>query len=442
MRLPLVNPHSFDWLWLGLLAMYIMAGAAIVPFHGDESTLMVMGRDYHYIFVEGDLSKVFFDPTWRDNPHEQQLRLLNGTVSKTIYGWLGAINRIRPQDSNENWSWTSDYDSNAERGALPDPELLRQARLASSLQLALAVALLFQFAKATLNRPTAYLAATFLALHPNMLVNGRRAMMEGSHILGLMLVLMAAVWLIQERRWRSYLLLGICAGFAIAAKHPNISTCALVFLACSVAPLWRLIRGSRKDWRKPVQDLAGIVVAGAMTVAVFLLLNPGWWSDPLTVAPLVVELRQGLLQDQVNIFGGYTSLADQVTGLFQYAFVGELQYFEAPNWAGYDMFTTQITRYERSGLAGLLFIGSTGRLGLIALLLALFGAVHLARNRNMNAEHRLLLSVWLVGAALATLRLTPLPWARYYLPLLPAVIVLVSYALVTIATAIRQTHSA
>ena len=63
MRLPLVIPRWFDWLWLGLLAMYIVAGAAIVPFHGDESTLMVMGRDYHYIFVEGDLSKVFFDPT-------------------------------------------------------------------------------------------------------------------------------------------------------------------------------------------------------------------------------------------------------------------------------------------------------------------------------------------------------------------------------------------
>ena len=61
MRLPLVIPRWFDWLWLGLLAMYIVAGAAIVPFHGDESTLMVMGRDYHYIFVEGDLSKVFFD---------------------------------------------------------------------------------------------------------------------------------------------------------------------------------------------------------------------------------------------------------------------------------------------------------------------------------------------------------------------------------------------
>ena len=318
--------------------------------------------------------------------------------------------------------------------------MLRQARLASSLQLALAVTLLFQFMKATLNRPTAFLAAALLALHPNLLINGRRAMMEGSHLLGLALVLIAAAWLIQERRWQRYLLLGVCAGFAISAKHPNLVACALVFLACSVHPILQLLRGSGKHRQRSARDLAGIAVAGAIAVAVFLLLNPGWWQDPLAVASVVIELRQELLQDQVNIFGGYTSFTDHVYGLFQYSFAGDRQYFEAPTWAAYDTIATQIAEYERSGWAGLLFIGSSGRLGLITLLLALVGAVHLARNRSVTAEHRLLLLVWLVGTALATLRLTPLPWARYYLPLLPAVIVVVSYALVTIATAVRQLH--
>lgn len=442
MRLPQVISRRFDWLFLGLLALYILAGAAIIPFHGDESTLMVMGRDYHYIFSEGDLSKIFFDPTWQNNPHEQQLRLLNGTVSKTIYGWLATMNGFAPQNLNRSWMWGRDYAANAAVGAIPDAELLRQARLASSLQLALAAVLFFQFVKSTLNRPVAYVAVILFALHPNLLINGRRAMMEGSHILGLMLVLLAAIWLLQERRWRRYLLLGVCAGFAVAAKHPNISVCALVFLACGVDPLWRLLRCSGTNWRTPVQALAGIAMAGVISVAVFLLLNPGWWSDPLAVAPVVIELRQGLLQDQVNIFGGYTSFADQVKGLFQFAVTGERQYFEVANWANYDAITTQIAEYERSGLAGLLFIGSSGRLGLIALLLALFGAVHLARNRSVAPEHRLLFSVWIIGSGLVTLWLTPLPWARYYLPLLPAMSLLVSYALVTVATAVRRAQSA
>lgn len=442
MRLPQVIPRWLDWLWLGMLAIYIVAGSAIVPFHGDESTLMVMGRDFHYLFVEGDMSKVFFDPHWQNNPHEQQLRLLNGTVSKTVYGWLQVINGFTPQDLNRDWSWTTDYDSNAERGALPDAGLLRLARLASSLQLALAVALFFHIVKITLNRPTAYLAATLFALHPTLLINGRRAMMEGSHLLGFMLVLIAAVWLIQERRWRRYPILGVCAGFAIAAKHPNVSICALVFLACSVDPFWQLIRGSWNDWRKPALDLAGLAFAGVITGMVFLLLNPGWWNDPLAVAPLVVELRQVQLQDQVNFLGGYSAFTDQAIGLFQYAFVGELQYFESPSWATFDTIATQIAEYEQSGLAGLLIIGTSGRLGLVCLLLAIYGAVHLARNHSVPVEHRLLLLIWIVGSALATLRLNPLPWARYYLPLLPAVIALVSYALVAIANSCRQIHNA
>lgn len=438
MRLPQVTPRFFDWLWLGALGIYIVLGAAIVPFHGDESTLMVMGRDYHYIFVEGDMSKVFFGPHWQRNPHEQMLGLLNGSVSKTVYGWLQTLNGFTPQDLNKDWSWGQDYEANAGRGALPDAGLLRQARLASALQLALAATCFFYFVKMILNRPTAYLATAIFALHPNMLINGRRAMMEGSHVLGLMLVLFAAAWLVRERSWRRYLLLGICAGFAIAAKHPNVSVAALMFTACSLVPLWRLAAGSRVDWRTPVKDLAGILLAGVMAVAVFLLLNPGWWRDPLAVAPLVVELRQGLLQDQVDIFGGYRSFADQAKGLFAFAFAGERQYYEAPNWANYDAITAQITEYERSGLAGLTFIGLSGRLGLISLLLALFGAAHLTGNCSVNVEFRLLLLLWLGGSMLTTLRLSPLPWARYYLPILPAVIVFVSYALVELAVALRR----
>ena len=177
-----------------------------------------------------------------------------------------------------------------------------------------------------------------------MLINGRRAMMEGSHMLGLMLVLMAAVWLIQKRRWWRYLLLGVCAGIAIAAKHPNFSVCFLVFLACGVDPLLRLVRGPRGDWRKPALALAGLACASAVTGLVFVLLNPAWWRDPPAVASVVIELRRGLLQDQVNIFGGFTSFADQVGGLLRFGFAGERQYFEAPNWANYEVIATQIGR--------------------------------------------------------------------------------------------------
>ncbi len=433
--MPTLNklPRWVDALWLACLALYIVAGAASAPFHGDESTLLLMGLDYHTIFVDGDLDRILFDRTWQVAPYEQHLRLLNGTVSKTIYGWLQALNGIGPRDLNRNWSWELGYDANVARGAVPESELLRQARLASALQLALAAALFFQFVRMTTNRPTAYLASALFALHPNMLINGRRAMMEGSHILGLMLVLLAAAWLLQERRWWRYGLLGVCAGFAIAAKHPNTVICALVLLALARQPTWQLLRSLGKDWLPSLRQLAGVVLAGLITVIVFLLLNPAWWREPLDIAQHVVVQRQQLLQNQVDAFGGYGSFAEQVSGFFEFVFVGARQYFEVAGWANYDVITSQISVYEQSWLAGLLFIGESGRLGVVCLLLSVFGAFTLARDRDISRDTRWLVLIWIFGSALATLWLTPLPWARYYLALLPALILLVSYALIRLA---------
>ena len=194
----------------------------------------------------------------RSERTNQGLRLLNGTVSKTIYGWVAHRSGIAADELNEQWHWGRDYDLNRRTGRIPDAQLLNAARLSSAVQLALAVAALFQVVKLTLNRPTAYLASALFALHPNVLINGRRAMMEGSHLLGLMLVLLAGVWLIHERKWWKYVLLGVCGGFAIAAKHPNVIVCGTVFLAVSLSPIWRLTRDRGPDWRVHVRALASM----------------------------------------------------------------------------------------------------------------------------------------------------------------------------------------
>ncbi len=428
-------PRHFDALWLVLLAVYILAGVSGVPFHGDESTLIFMGRDYYYLFDEGDLSKILYDDSGSQPADEQHLRLLNGSVSKTIYGWVAHRSGFATDELNEQWHWGRDYDLNRRTGRLPDAQLLNAVRLSSALQLALAVAAFFQVAKLTLNRPTAYLASALFALHPNVLINGRRAIMEGSHLLGLMLVLLAGVWLVHERKWWKYVLVGVCTGFAIAAKHPNVIVCGTIFLAVSLSPIWRLTRDRGPDWRVHVRALARVAAAGLLAMLTFLVLNPAWWSAPLEIPGLVMSMRADLLQRQVDIFGGYSSFATQVHGLFRFVFVGQHQYFEVAHWSAYDVISAQIDAYENSGLAGLLIAGSR-LFGLVCLVLATYGALMLARSKSIRSEYKTMLLVWIGGLALVTLIVTPLPWARYYLPLIPALTVLVSHALVTIAPAI------
>lgn len=422
-------PRWIDAVWLLCLALYILAGAALVPFHGDESTQIFMGRDFYTLAIERDLSALLYDGARSEGRKEQHLRIVNGTIAKNIHGWLHWLNGLAPGDLNQDWHWGQDYEANLAQGALPDDNLLRQARLASALMLALAAAAFFQFVKLCVNRPCAYLASALFALQPNILINGRRAMMEGSHILGMMLLLLAAAWLIRKGRWRHYALLGFCGGLAISAKHTNSIIFALVSLACAWQPFWQLTR----DWRRASRQMLGLVLAGLIAVLVFLLLNPAWWSGPMAVAEAVVAERQNLLRDQVSLFGGYASLGERASGFFEYVFVGARQYFEVADWQGYPVISAQIAEYERSGLAGWLLLGASGRLGLVILLLCIYGAVSLAREENIPRDIKRLLLICMAGSALSAFWLTPLPWARYYLPLLPAVILLVAFALFRLA---------
>jgi len=433
--LPKRVPRWADAFWLALLSAYILAGATIVPFHGDESTLIHMSQDYHFLFVEVDLSKILYDRDWSERTAYQHSRIIDGTISKLIYGWQAWRHGNRPETLNGFWRWDFNYDFNFTKNRVPDPTLLAAARMASAVQLALATVLFFQFVRMTLNRPTAYLASAVFVLHPNVLINGRRATMEGSHLLGLMLVLLAGAWLLRERRWWAHALAGVCMGFAVAAKHPNIIACALVYLALLLAALRQQRRKNDQTIEAAWRERAVFIVSPIVAGLVFLLLNPAWWSAPLELPPVIIDMREALLTNQVKQFGGYNSMAEQMQGFFQYVFAAEHQYFEVARWAGYDVITAQIQQYERSGLAGSL-IGGTGLAGLLSLLLALFGLIILVRSSAIQASSRNLLLVWILGSALVTLAVTPLPWARYYLPLAPAMAILVSLALVTLASSL------
>jgi len=410
-----------------------LAGVRLVPFHGDESTLIFMGRDYHYLFVEGDLSQALYDDSWSRRRVEQKLRLENGTISKTIYGWLAWNHGLGLADFNRPWYWGRDFETNVRDNHVPEPQLLNAARMASAIQLALAVAVFFQFTRIVVNRPTAYVATALLVMHPNVLINGRRAMMEGSHLLGLMLVLLAGALLLRERRWWAYLLLGVCIGLAVSAKHPNVLLSALVLLAVAIAS-WRRLRLNDKrafigGWRRRLISLPMVIAA----VPVFLLLNPAWWSAPLEMPGVVFDIRSRLLQSQADSYNSYESFLEQLQGFFQIVFAAEHQYFEVAHWAEYDVITAQIGSYESSGLAGAL-VGGSILAGIVCLLLAVYGAISIARASDLEADNRILLLVWVIGMALLTLALTPLPWARYYLPLAPALLLLVARALVDLAS--------
>ncbi len=94
---------------------------------------------------------------------------------------------------NEQWDWGADWNYNQSNNHAPSFSLLLISRLPSALLLAAGIVIIFALGRALGGRPAAYLAAAYYALNPPLLLDGRRAMMEGSLIAFSLLTVLAGV---------------------------------------------------------------------------------------------------------------------------------------------------------------------------------------------------------------------------------------------------------
>jgi 4-amino-4-deoxy-L-arabinose transferase-like glycosyltransferase len=388
-----------DSLFVSLLILYVLGGIALTPFHGDESTIIAMSRDWYTLAVERNFAAVFYrDPS--PDPAAQELRLANGVVAKYAIGlelWLAGI----PADRlPSQWEWGADWNYNRSAGHMPDDQVLFVARLASALMTALSVALVFAIGRHLGGRRGAWCAALVYATMPAVLINGRRAMFEGAMLLTLTLVIFAGLLAASPGRLRRrWLFLGAAAGLAVASKH----TALIVLVPIFGMLLWL----GRRKLRQTLVYLCG---AGLVTGGVFLALNPAWWSAPLRVPGEVLRLRANLIQGQQAFFGAHTDLPARLVALVEQP-LGDAQYYEDsqgwPDWIG-----GQIAAYQSAGTAGLPW----GRLGVLAVLTMLSGAAVMVRRVSRHTFAALFLAI--TGFTLLALFITnPLPWQRYYMPL-------------------------
>jgi len=402
--------RRWDALWLLALVAYILAGSPIVPFHGDESTLIYMGRDAYYQFVLDDWEQVFYS----ENPTsltEQHLRLLNGTIPKYLYGLTAISSGYAFEEINEQWNWGLNWEQNINEGRKPLDDLLLRTRLISAAFLAGGAVILFLMVAQLAGRPAAYIASLYFALNPVLLVNGRRAMMEGGMIFFMLLVLWVGLWLIEKKHRWVFLALGISSGLAVATKHPAVIGVAVVFIACQLVILLE-----RKQILKRTAFLVG---AGIVSLIVFYALNPAWWGDPIGRIPIMLELRSNLLADQTAFFGGYETFADRIGGMLHHVFIALPQYYEVSDWGAW--IADEINRYESSPLRGVSIGGSL----IGALLLIAVCAVGVMYLTSMGWQKRLLLALYFLLIPLAILVTNPLDWQRYYLPIYPVIALVV-----------------
>ncbi len=432
-------------IFTGLLVLYVLAGVRLVPFHGDESTIIHKSRDW-YLLIEGNLPALFYSATPTPPQRaEQELRLLNGVVSDYAMGFLSWLGGTKLQDVNEQWLWGADWTYNASNGHTPTDAQLFVARTSSALMTILSVAFVFAIASQVQKGSSAYFATLIYTMFPAVLLNGRRAMFEGATLLAITLVIATGLIVSQRRNSTSstsvpahhaiqwhWIALGVASGFALASKHILVITIAGVFAAL-------LLLDFIANRCRVIATLLGCMASGALALLIFFLLNPAWWSAPLVVPGEVLRLRQDLAVGQVQQYGGYTSTTQRVAALLTDVFRAPQYYEDQRGWP--QWIAPQIAAYEASGLQGIAW----SDVGIAALYVVTLGLgvllgirwIRRLRPRNAllvlisNYRSHIFVYVVLIIVFIGIYILTPLPWQRYYLPLAAPLAIVVGAALAT-----------
>jgi hypothetical protein len=165
--------------------------------------------------------------------------------------------------------------------------------------------------------------------------------------------------------------------------------------------------------------IARLGITGVVALALLVALSPALWSDPVGRAKDLAAM----LGDQVNIVVSILPDAPQpvsrrISDTITESFMQPAQQFEQASWADAAPITAEIQRYMASPLSGLQF-GTL--LGGLLTLLAGFGLVAAFWPRLRPYPSwtvSVVLGVWLL-VMVANLLINPIPWQRYYLPLIP-----------------------
>lgn len=425
-------PWLADIAWLGLLSVYVFWGRASVPLHGDETTYIAMSHDWVHFVLDPDLSRLFFteDPV---DPERQAERVGVGPLPVYGIGIAWALAGYSPGDiPTVEWDWIAPIEANVQEGRAPDPALLTTARAFSAATLALGIAGMFWLGMLIRGRPLAYLASGLMALNPLLLLHARRAMAEGPLIgFGLLAMAACAAYVVfyphftrPAARIAGLITIGTLVGLSFTAKHNGALNGMIVaivlathaFLAPSHAQALVVF------WQRLGQAAWQVTTVAVVALAVSFALMPAFWSDPDGAFREMVRFRFQTTRDHTENWGAYESPSERLNALWEEALSPRAAYFDIAAWAPF--LNDPIRAYHgtwRAGLPQIAFLDWLwALLGCLGIGVVVGWLLHPADERLRVLA--LLVLVWLAATAIATYFLILIQWQRYYLPLVPPLI--------------------
>jgi 4-amino-4-deoxy-L-arabinose transferase-like glycosyltransferase len=414
------------------LMIYIFAGMTLVPQHTEEFRFMSMAHDLFYM-VRGEWGKLAFAPPVQPNS-EQDMRLINGAVNKNLIGFAWLISG-RGADTLPNiYDPAISYAENARVGNVPTSNELSTARIPSALLTALGVIPAFLLGWHLRLRSLAYPTVLLYALHPVILLNGRRAMSEGSFMffsLATMAWLVALIFtehsasasglMRRMPRWIRYTGLGVLAGLTVATKHSGLVIVISALLTLLITELAR---------EKPIRVKRSIgltLAVGLLTLATWFAVSPANWNDPIGALSYTISTKVRLLTipstapAQNNLV--YQTLGQRFGSILTQPFLTPVQYYESDLWA--EHIAGDIAAYGTTTIDGLTW-GTL--IGFLLTALALIGLGSIIYDSLRQNKIAWAILIWTTLTVFSSLWI-PMAWQRYYLPLILVAIVLAAAGL-------------
>jgi hypothetical protein len=421
--------NSFGWLKeiaIGLILLCIILIPFIYKlesnrFHGDENHFFRYTKYFKLFFIDKDLNhELWKDPLAYDHP----------PVGKYVLGLslfvFGYGDRIEELWNMNPWNFHKDYNWNVSQGALPPKDILYVGRLTMAILGGLTCFLIYWVGRTIFSIRVGIIAALLLAYNPLMLSCSKRAMFDAPLLffmtINLMLIMFFYRSFLKGKHLRTFsfaALIGIDIALAAGTK-PNGGLAGIIFaMFCLLFALikigrYRFSEGKRKGMiAKLTADkevkiiLSSLMISGCIAILVFVGINPTLYHRPLKGSMKMVKYRMSVVNAQQKNFGhAITSLSQKFNlvikrTLIEKSYVTLGKIFKFPIDFG-------------------LFL-----LGLIILLYT--EVKYLLKNNKPSLKS--IMIVWIFITFAGIMAWIPLDWNRYYLPVVPCVVMMTGYGI-------------
>ena len=420
----MINKLKKEWvihLLCLFLTLFYLWGMNLVPFHPDESTQIFMSQD-PFDFIKDPLS-LSYSPD-AELTSKMTYRAIDMPLTRYLIGFARFVTNSPGLQSD--WDWSLTWEQNLKIGAYPSQSLLKTARFIPTLLIPISIYLFYFSIRKILPKTPALIAVLFLGLSPLILLHGRRAMAESALLFGITLFL----WSVTRDRIKP-ILVGIAIAIAFNAKQTGIFLIPAGIIAVCTLP----------DEEQNLKDmLARIAVVMAVFFIITLLLNPYYWKSPFSAIIFGYQTRAQLLDLQLMDHLGRSSpnILRQALNLISNVFMLPPAVSEIDNYL--DPLTRQIQVYRD------ILPHSWGRDligGSLQITIFLSGFYVLSKRYSSHSKaiknNLILLLITTFSLILGILIFLPLPWQRYFIPLIPLVAFWFGYGFLPLSEAIKTT---